>query len=36
MDLKEIGWQAVNWINIAQDREQWRVLVKTVINFRIP
>jgi hypothetical protein len=27
MDLREIGWGGVNWIDLAQDRDQWRALV---------
>jgi hypothetical protein len=36
MDLKEIGYEGVNWIHLAQDRVQWRALVKTVLNLRVP
>jgi hypothetical protein len=36
MDFKEIGWECVDWIHLAQDRDQWRALVNTVINFRVP
>jgi hypothetical protein len=36
MDLREIGWGCVNWIDLAQDGEQWRALVNTVMNLRIP
>jgi hypothetical protein len=28
MDLREIGWEYVNWIHLAQDRDQWRTRVK--------
>jgi hypothetical protein len=35
MDLKEIGWEGVCWIDLAQDRDQWRALVNTVMNFRV-
>jgi hypothetical protein len=31
MDLKEIGWDGVDWIDLAQDRDQWWALVNTVI-----
>jgi hypothetical protein len=36
MDLREIGCGSTDWINMAQDREQWRVLVNTVMNLRVP
>jgi hypothetical protein len=36
MDLKAIGWDGVNWMDMAQDRYQWRTLVNTVLNLRIP
>jgi hypothetical protein len=36
MDLTEIGWDGVHWIDIAQDRDQWRGLVNTVLNLRVP
>jgi hypothetical protein len=36
MDLGEIGWGGVDWISLAQDREQWRDLVKAVMNLRVP
>jgi hypothetical protein len=32
MDLKEIGWGSVGWIQLAQDRDQWRAVVNTVMN----
>jgi hypothetical protein len=36
MDLREIGIDGVNWIQLAQDRVQWRVFVNTVMNLRVP
>jgi hypothetical protein len=36
MDLGEIGWEGVNWIHLAQDRVQWRAVVKTVMNLWVP
>jgi hypothetical protein len=36
MDLREIGWGGMDWIDLAQDRGQWRVLVNTVMNLRVP
>jgi hypothetical protein len=36
MDLTEIGWDGVDWIDMAQDRDQWRALVNTVLNLRVP
>jgi hypothetical protein len=36
MDLREIGWGGMDWIDLAQDRDQWGALVSTVINLRVP
>jgi hypothetical protein len=36
MDLREIGWNGENWIDLAQDRDQWSALVNTVMNLRVP
>jgi hypothetical protein len=36
MDLREIGWDCVDWLDLAQDRDQWRALVNTVMNLRVP
>jgi hypothetical protein len=35
MDLREIGWGDIDWIDLAQDRDQWRALVNTVMNLRV-
>jgi hypothetical protein len=34
--LIEIGWAGMDWIDLAQDRDQWRSLVNAVINLRVP
>jgi hypothetical protein len=36
IDLGEIGWDGVDWIDLAQNRDQWRALVNRVINLRVP
>jgi hypothetical protein len=36
MDLREIGWDDVVWIDLAQDRDNWRALVNMVMNLRVP
>jgi hypothetical protein len=37
MDLREeIGWGAMDWIDLVQDRDQWMALVNTVMNLRLP
>jgi hypothetical protein len=35
MDLREIGWGSVDWIQLAQDRDRWLALVNTVMNLRV-
>jgi hypothetical protein len=35
MDLREIGWGSVYWIQLAQDRGRWRALVYTVMNLPV-
>jgi hypothetical protein len=34
--FREIGWGSMDWIDLAYDRNQWRVLVNRVMNFRVP
>jgi hypothetical protein len=35
-DLREIGWDDMDWIDLVQDRDQGRALVNTVMNLRVP
>jgi hypothetical protein len=36
MDLRETGLGGMDWIDLAQDRDQWRVLMNTIMNLRVP
>jgi hypothetical protein len=36
IDLTDIGWDGMDWIDLAQDWDQWRALVNTAINLRVP
>jgi hypothetical protein len=36
VDLREIGWGGRDWIELAQNRDQWRALVNTVMNLPVP
>jgi hypothetical protein len=36
MDLGEVGWGDVDWIGLAKDRNRWRALANSVLNFRVP
>jgi hypothetical protein len=36
MGIRERGWEVVDWIHLAHDRNQWQVVVNTVINFSVP
>jgi hypothetical protein len=35
-DFSEIEWGGMDWIDLTQDRDQWRVLVNTLMNIRVP
>jgi hypothetical protein len=36
IDFREIVWDGMDWIDLAQDRDQWRALVNRVMNLRVP
>jgi hypothetical protein len=36
MDLRKIGWEGVDWIHLAQDRDHWWTLVNTVMSLQVP
>jgi hypothetical protein len=36
LDLREIEWDGMNWFDLAQDSAQWRALMNTVMNMRVP
>jgi hypothetical protein len=36
MDIRETGWGGMDWIDLAQDRDQWRALVNMVMNLWVP
>jgi hypothetical protein len=36
MDIREIGWGGIYWIDFAQDRDRWRAVVNTIMNPRVP
>jgi hypothetical protein len=36
MNFREIGWTGMDWIDLAQDRDQWRALGNTVMNLQVP
>jgi hypothetical protein len=36
IDLREIRWDVMDWIDLSQDRDQWWALVNTVMNLRVP
>jgi len=36
MNLREVEWEGVDWMHLAQDRDQWRGVVNMVMNLRVP
>jgi len=36
MDLQEVGWGGMDWIDLTQDRGRWQLLLKVVMNFWVP
>jgi hypothetical protein len=36
MDFREIKWDGMDWINMVEDKVQWRALMHTVLNLRVP
>jgi hypothetical protein len=36
MDLREIGWGGMDWVDLAHDRMQWRAFVNMVMNLGVP
>jgi hypothetical protein len=36
IDLQEMGWEVMDWIDMAQDRDRWQALVNAVMNVQVP
>jgi hypothetical protein len=36
VDLREVGWESMEWINLAQDNNKWRVVLNAVMDLRVP
>jgi hypothetical protein len=36
IDLRETGWYSMDWIDLALEKDQWRAVVNTVMNLRVP
>jgi hypothetical protein len=36
MDIQEVEWDGMEWIDMAQDRDRWRAVVSAVMNLRVP
>jgi hypothetical protein len=36
LDLREVRWEVVDWIRVAQDRDKWQTVVNTTMNLQVP
>ena len=36
IDLQEVGWRGVDWIDLAWERDRWQAFVNVVMNFQVP
>jgi hypothetical protein len=36
LDFRQVGWYGMDWINLAEDRDQWRAVANTVMNIWVP
>ena len=36
MELQEVGWVCIDWINLAQDGNRWQARVNVIMNFGVP
>ena len=36
MDLRKVGYDARDWMNLAQDRDQWQAYVRVIMSFQVP
>jgi hypothetical protein len=36
MDVQEVGWEGVDWIDMAEERDRWWTVVNVVMNLRVP